>query len=83
MVVTLLVKLVFVDDQNWHGCADRSDQYAYTGETRQGDFVKMQILLHHCVPLVETIKMHIWITRFGLRMGELWLREDLTQTQTG
>ena len=32
-----------VDDQNWHDWAYRSDQYAQTGQTGLGDFVKMWI----------------------------------------
>jgi hypothetical protein len=35
--------MIYVDDQNWHGYADRSDRYAQTGLTGLDDFAKMQI----------------------------------------
>ena len=59
------------------------DTAVQTGQTSKVNFIKMQIRLHHCVALVETIKMHIWNVQFGLWVRELWLREELTQTRTG
>ena len=48
----------YVDIQNWHdsGFLDNLDK---TGQTGLDKFVKLQIGLHHCVDLVETIEMHI------------------------
>ena len=31
----------------------------YTSQTGQENFFKLSIELHHCIDLVETIKMHI------------------------
>ena len=44
---------ITVDDQNWHGWVYRSNWYAQTSQT---GIVKMQIWLHHCIDLIETIK---------------------------
>ena len=52
-------------------------------ETSFFKLLKIQNGLHHCVDLIETIKMHIWNVRFGLRMKEIWLREVLHPGQTG
>jgi hypothetical protein len=35
------IRGLYVDDQNWHGYADRLDLCAQTGQTDLGDFVKM------------------------------------------
>ena len=43
----------------------------------------MQNGLHHCVDLVETIKMHIWNVQFGVQMRKLCLSEDLHPGRTG
>jgi hypothetical protein len=32
---------------------------------------------HHCVPLVEMVKKHIWNVQFGIRMRELCLRKNI------
>ena len=48
-----------------------------TGQTDLIKVLKMQNGLHHCLDLVEMIKMHMWNVRFGLRMREIWLREVL------
>jgi hypothetical protein len=32
---------------------------------------------HHCVPLVEMVKKHIWDVQFEVRMRELCLRENI------
>jgi len=47
------------------------------GQTGLVKLLKMQNRLHHCVDLVETIKIHMWNVRFGLRMREIWLQEVL------
>ena len=48
-----------------------------TARTGLVKLLKMQNRLHHCVDLVETIKIHMYNVRFGLRMREIWLREVL------
>ena len=48
-----------------------------TGQTDLVKVLKMQNGLHHYLDLVETIKMHMWNVRFGLRMREIWLQEVL------
>ena len=42
-----------------------------TGQTDLVKVLKMQNGLHHCVDLVETIKMHMWKVRFGLWMRDM------------
>jgi hypothetical protein len=43
----------------------------------------MPIGLHHCVDLVETIKMHMWNVQFGVRMMELWSWQEPAMRLTG
>ena len=43
----------------------------------------MPIGLNHCVDIVKTIEMHMWIIQFGVRMRELCLLEDLHPGLTG
>ena len=79
-------KCTSVDDQNWRIVQTGQTgmhRPVRTGLTDQGDFAKMQIRLHHCVALVETIEMHMQNAQFGVQMRELWLLEDLTQGRTG
>ena len=54
-----------------------------TGQTGLSNIVKLPIELHHCVYLVETIEMHIWIVQFGVRMRKLCLPEDSHPGLTG
>ena len=51
-------RFVIVDTQNWHD-EGFLDNLGSTGQTGLDKFVKLQIGLHHCVYLVETIEMHI------------------------
>ena len=73
----------YVDTQNWHdsGFLDDLDRpvrpLVQTGQIGQEKFVKSSIGLHHCVDLVEMIKMHIWNIQFGVQMRKLCLLEDL------
>ncbi len=39
--------------------------------------VKMCNKLHHCIPLVEMVKKHIWNVQFGVQMKELCLQENV------
>ena len=77
-----------VDTQNWHDSDFLDDldrlvrPLVQTGQTGQEKFVKLSIRLHHCIDLVETIKIHMWNVQFGVRMRKLCLPEDLTG-QTG
>ena len=48
----------YVDTQNWHN-EGFLDNLGRTGQTGLDKFVKLQIRLHHCVDIVETIEMHI------------------------
>ena len=79
----------YVDTQNWHdsGFLDDLDRpvrpLVQTGQIGQEKFVKSSIGLHHCVDLIETIEMHIWIVQFGVRMRKLCLQEDLHLGLTG
>jgi hypothetical protein len=41
------------------------------------EVVKMCNGLLHCVPLVEMVEKHIWNVQFGVRMRELYLRENI------
>jgi hypothetical protein len=41
------------------------------------EVVKMCNRPHHCVPLVEMVKKHIWNVQFGVRMRELCLQENI------
>ena len=50
--------MLAVDTQNWHD-EGFLDNLGRTGQTGLDKFVKLQIGLHHCVDLVETIEMHI------------------------
>ena len=55
----------YVDTQKWHdsGFLDNLGRSVIplieTGQTGLDKFVKLQIGLHHCVDLVETIEIHI------------------------
>ena len=79
----------YVDTQNLYdsGFLDDLDRpvrpLVQTGQTSQKKFVKSLIKLHHCVDLVETIKMHIWNVQFGVRMRKLCLPKDLHPSLTG
>jgi hypothetical protein len=39
--------------------------------------VKMCNGPHHCIPLVDMVKKHIWNVQFGVQMRELCLRENI------
>jgi hypothetical protein len=41
------------------------------------EVVKMCNGLHHCIPLIEMVKKHIWNMQFGVRMRELCIRENI------
>ena len=82
------MKSYCVDTQNWHDSDFLDDldrpvrPLVQTCQTGQEKFVKSSIGLHHCVDIIETIEMHIWIIQFGVRMGKLWLQKDLHLRQT-
>jgi hypothetical protein len=40
------------------------------------EVIKMCNGLHHCVPLIEVVKKHIWNVQFGVQMKELCLQKD-------
>ena len=52
------------------------------GQTGLVKLLKMQNRLHHCVDIVETIKIYMWNVRFALRKREIWLQEVLYSMQT-
>ena len=74
-----------VGTQNWHKtrfAGNQGEPVRPVIKTGQDNFVKLSIGLHHCVDLIELIKMHIWNIQFGVRMGKLWLQKDLHLRQT-
>jgi hypothetical protein len=44
------------------------------------EIVKICNGLHHCVPLVEMVKKHIWNVQFGVQVKELCLQKDATSS---
>jgi hypothetical protein len=44
---------------------------------RPGQVAQKAIWTPLLIALVEAVKIHIWNTRSGPRMREIWLREDL------
>jgi hypothetical protein len=51
---------------------------AYVDNKKYSFFeVKICNGLHHCVPLVEMVKRHVWNAQFGVRMRELCLQENI------
>jgi hypothetical protein len=52
----------------WENPDDPNSQTVYSGFR---DDLKSPNGVHHNVELIETIKMHIWIAQFELRMKEL------------
>jgi hypothetical protein len=46
------------------------------------EVIKIYNGLHHCVPLIEIVKKHIWNVQFGVQMRELCHRENVWTTGT-
>ena len=75
----------YVDTQNWQ-IPRFARQFGRISQTGLSKFVKMPIVLHHYIDLVEMIEIHMWNVQFGVRMRKLCLPEDLhpgLTSQTG